>query len=123
MSSFLQRLGRFSFRRRRLVLSAWITVLIACAAAAALAGGSFSSNFTIPGTESQKANDLLAEQAPATAGATGRIVFAAPSGQRLTGTARTTVGKTLADIGHAAGVASVSDPFTAKAVSEDGRTA
>jgi RND superfamily putative drug exporter len=123
MAFFLQRLGRFSFRRRRTVLSAWVAVFIACAATAALAGGSFSSNFTIPGTESQKANDLLAQQAPATGGATGRIVFAAPSGQQLTGTARATVQKTLADIGHEAGVASVSDPFAAKAVSKDGRTA
>jgi RND superfamily putative drug exporter len=123
MANLLQRLGRASFRRRRLVLTVWVGLLVAVGATAGLAGGSFTSNFSIPGTESQKANDLLAQRLPATEGAAGRIVFAAPKGQRLTGEARQTVRATLAEIAHGSGVASVTNPFTSGTVSKDGRIA
>ena len=93
MANLLQRLGRASFRRRRLVLTAWVGLLVAVGATAGLAGGSFTSDFSIPGTESQKANDLLAQRLPASEGATGRIVFAAPKGQRLASEARQTRAK------------------------------
>jgi RND superfamily putative drug exporter len=123
MAHALQRLGRISFRRRRTVLGIWIGLLVAVAATAIVAGGSFTSNFSVPGTESQKANDLLAQKLPATKGATGRIVFAAPEGRHLTGPARATVQKTLTEIGHGAGIASVTNPFTSGTVSKDGRVA
>jgi RND superfamily putative drug exporter len=123
MSRLLQRLGRFSFRRRRAVLAVWIALLVAGGGAAGLAGGSFSGSFSIPGTESQKANDLLGERAPATKGATGRIVFGAPEGERLTGEARATVREALGEIEGAPGIGSVSDPFSTGTVSKDGRVA
>jgi RND superfamily putative drug exporter len=123
MAHLLQRLGRLSFRRRRTVLGVWIGLLITSVAAAGLAGGSFTSNFSVPGTESQKANDVLAQRLPATKGATGRIVFAAPKGQQLSGQAHQTVQATLTKISHGAGVASVTDPFTTGTVSKDGRIA
>ena len=123
MASFLQRVGRASFHRRRLVLGTWVSLLLALAATALLAGGSFSTNFSIPGTESQKAIDLLGEKVPAAKGATGRVVFAAPDGERLTGQTRSAVTSTLADIGNGPGVAQVSDPFTTGTVSKDGRIA
>jgi RND superfamily putative drug exporter len=123
MARVLQRLGRLSFRRRRLVLGSWLGLLVASAAAALIAGGSLTSNFTIPGTESQKANDALAQKLPATKGATGRIVMAAPQGRQLTGGARETLDATLGAIPHSPGVASVSDPFKAGTVSKDGRIA
>jgi RND superfamily putative drug exporter len=123
MSRLLQRLGRLSFRRRRTVLAVWIALFLAGIGAAGLAGGSFSGSFSIPGTESQKANDLLGERAPATKGATGRIVFGAPAGERLTGEARATVRDALGEIEGAPGIASVSDPFSTGTVSKDGRVA
>jgi len=124
MASLLQRLGRFSYRRRRWVLTFWVGLLIASAAAAGLSGGSFSSNFTIPGTESQRAMDLLSVHDPATTGASGRIVFAAPAaGQRLTGAERADVQTAVSNIARASSVASVSNPFDDGTVSESGRVA
>jgi putative drug exporter of the RND superfamily len=123
MAQLLQRLGRTSFRHRRLVLTVWVGLLIAAAATALTAGGSFTSNFSVPGTESQKANDALAQKLPSTKGATGRIVFAAPNGKQLTGKARQTVQSTLAGISHGPDVASVTNPFTSGTVSKDGRVA
>ena len=66
MATFLYRLGRFSFRRRRLVLMLWIAVLAAIGIGARrCCPASTSDTFTIPGTQSQKALDLLAEGVPA----------------------------------------------------------
>jgi len=123
MASLLQRLGRFSYRRRRWVLTFWVGLLIASAATAGLSGGSFSSNFTIPGTESQKAMDLLSVHDPATKGASGRIVFAAPAHHRLTAADRADVQTVVTEIAHAPSLASVSNPFTAGGVSHSGQVA
>jgi RND superfamily putative drug exporter len=82
MATFLYRLGRFSFRRRKLLLL-WVAVLAALGAGAATLSGPTSNTFAIPGTEAQKAIDLLGERFPQVAanGATARVVFAAPDGQ------------------------------------------
>ena len=52
-------------------------------ALAAGAGGGFVNNFTLPGTESQRALDLLKERFPQQSGDSSQIVFAVRDG-RLT---------------------------------------
>ena len=80
--------------------------------------------FSIPGTESQQAIDLLQERLPEANGASGRIVFAAPEGETLTGARRAAVEAALAAaVAKAPGVQSASDPFDGDLVSEDGRIA
>src|SRR5213083_902975 len=111
MSSLLQRLGRTSFRHRRVVLAIWVGLLVAVAGVAGLAGGSFDSNFSVPGTECQHATNLLAQHSPSTKGASGRIVYGAPEGQRLAGQNRQAVLATDTEIADSPGIASVSDPF------------
>ena len=76
----LQRLAHFSYHRRRLVVVAWIVALIGVIALGNSVGAKFSQNFQLPGTESQRAQDLLTERFPVRAGAEGRIVFGAPAG-------------------------------------------
>src|ERR687897_995151 len=78
MARLLQRLGAFSVRRRRLVLGGWILGLVALAGLALAFKGTFSDEFKVPGTESQRAIELIEEAVPqANAdGATGRVVFA-----------------------------------------------
>ncbi len=124
MATYLYRLGRFAFRRRKLVVFLWLGLLAAGIAGAATLSGPTATGFSIPGTESQRAVDLLDErfpQAGADAG-TARIVFEAPPGQRLSDPANTaTVQSTLARLATAPQVARVVDPFTAKAISPDGR--
>src|SRR5215210_142713 len=82
MARLLQRLGYFSVRRRRLVLSAWVIGLLALGALAGAFKGAFSDQFKVPGTESQNAIELIERNVPqANAdGATGRVVFAVPEG-------------------------------------------
>ncbi len=84
MATLLYRLGRASFRRRRLVVVLWLVLLAALGGAALAFKGPTSSNFTMPGTESQRAIDSLRQEFPEGAGAVGLIVVAAPEGRTLT---------------------------------------
>jgi RND superfamily putative drug exporter len=123
MASALSRLGRASFRRRRLVLAVWLAVVAASVLGAMTLGGSTDSSFSIPGTESQQAIDLLQERFPQANGASGRIVFAAPEGEALGGEAQAAVDDALTAVANTPGVHSVSDPFADGDVSDDGRIA
>ncbi len=60
--SRLARIGAFSFRRRRLVLGAWIGALVATFALAGAFGGAFSADYNTPGSESKAAGDALAQR-------------------------------------------------------------
>jgi RND superfamily putative drug exporter len=83
MASVLYRLGGWAFDRRRLVVAIWVAVLVALGALAGAVGTHVSTAFTVPGTQSQRALDLLNKEFPGTGGATARIVFAAPPGHTL----------------------------------------
>ncbi len=84
MAALLYRLGGFAYDRRRIVVAAWMVVLIAIGAAAAALHKPTDNAFNVPGTESQRALDLLNAKFPGAGGATARIVFAAPVGHNLT---------------------------------------
>ncbi|MGW0910052.1 MMPL family transporter [Streptomyces sp. NPDC002853] len=123
MSTFLYRLGRLSFRRRKLVALVWLGLLAAAITGAVTLSGPTSEEFRVPGTESQKANDLLAERFPQAAadGATARVVFAAPPGEKLTDgpEARAAIDETVATLKRAPDVAKVD--YASDLVSKDGR--
>ncbi|MCX4846918.1 MMPL family transporter [Streptomyces sp. NBC_00893] len=127
MATFLYRLGRFSFRRRRLVALLWVVILAACGFAAAKAPAAVEDGFSMPGTESQKAFDLLDQRFPGSNshGADARIVFVAPEGQKVTASAnKAAIEKIVADVAGGDQVKGALDPFKmAGAVSKDGRTA
>lgn len=124
MATLLYRLGRASFRRRRLVLALWIAVLAVLGASAAAFNGPTASNFSMPGTESQRALDALAEQFPQAAGATGTIVVAAPDGQALASPGNQAAVRALVKEAAALpGAVAALDPFQVGAVSADGRYA
>ena len=123
MASFLYRLGRFAFRRRWLVLALWMAVLAAALTGAATLSGQTSDSFRIPGTASQQAIDTLQERFPQASadGATARVVFAAPDGQRLTDPAnRAAIERVVAELKQAPQVASVTDPFQSGALNQAG---
>jgi RND superfamily putative drug exporter len=84
MAVLLYGLGGWAFRRRRVVAAFWVSVLVALGIGSATLKGTTSDSFSVPGTESQRALDLLAEKFPGTGGASSRIVFAAPAGHTLT---------------------------------------
>ncbi|WP_066939871.1 MMPL family transporter [Microtetraspora fusca] len=124
MATLLYRIGRASFRHRRMVLALWIAVLAALGASAAAFNGPTTGDFTMPGTESQRALDALAKQFPQAVGATGTIVVAAPEGQALASAGNRAALQALTKEAAALpGVVAALDPFQAGAVSQDGRYA
>ncbi|MFE2442393.1 MMPL family transporter [Streptomyces sp. NPDC059426] len=126
MATFLYRVGRLAFRRRWYVALVWAAVLAAVGLGALKAPGASDDGFSMPGIEAQKAFDLMEQRFPgATAdGATARVVFVAPSGEKVTATEnKRAVEKAVADLAHGPQVASAVDPFQAKAISKDGSTA
>ncbi|GAA2594983.1 MMPL family transporter [Actinomadura fulvescens] len=126
MATFLYRLGRFSYRRRKLVAALWVGLLVLFGVGAATLAGPTSSDFSIPGTESQKAIDLLEKRMPQASadGATARVVFAAPAGGTVTDPAgKAAVEQVVGKLRALPDVANVVDPYQAKAVSPDGRIA
>jgi len=84
VATLLYRLGRGSFRHRRIVLTVWLVLLAAMAFGAATLSGPSSNKVSIPGTEAQRAMDSLSTQFPAAAGGSGTIVVAAPAGRTVT---------------------------------------
>lgn len=122
MSRFLFTLGATSFRRRWLVLGTWLAVLLGVGLAFVGFRGEPSDNFTIPGTESQRAVEQLQQNLPDFSGAQTQITIAAPDGTTLTdpriaapidGAVATL--NTLPDVAVAAG------PAQTRQISEDGR--
>ncbi|KQX83114.1 MMPL family transporter [Streptomyces sp. Root1310] len=126
MATFLYKLGRLAFRRRHFVALIWVALLTLAGVGAASAPAAGTTSFSIPGVEAQKAFDLLEQRFPGASadGGTGRIVFKAPEGEKMTDAAnKATVEKTVKALGDGSEVVSVTDPFTTNAVSKDGTVA
>ncbi|MGW6141653.1 MMPL family transporter [Streptomyces sp. NPDC055140] len=127
MATFLYKLGKLAFRRRHFVALIWVALLTLAGVGAASAPTAASSSFSIPGTEAQKAFDLLDQRFPGSSadGATARVVFQAPDGEKITSAAnKAEVTKTVAELGSGSKeVAAAADPFVAKTVSKDGTIA
>jgi RND superfamily putative drug exporter len=75
----LTRLAAFCYTRRRFVLTAWIVALIGVSVLGKAVGGDLLKTFTLPGTESQRAFDVLKDDF-ARKGDTGDLVFQARNG-------------------------------------------
>ena len=83
MSAFLYRLGRACYRLRGRVLAGWLAVLALFGVLALTVGGSYDDAFTIPGSSSQQAMEMLAVTFPEAADASATIVVGAPEGTRV----------------------------------------
>jgi len=71
----LERLGRFSARRKWWVLGTWLLIAVALVVSAAPASKPFRDVFTIPGSDSQAAIDVLNQRFPAENLPTAQVVF------------------------------------------------
>ncbi|MBG7700832.1 MMPL family transporter [Streptomyces sp. MC1] len=126
MATFLYKLGRLAFRRRHFVALIWVALLTLAGVGAASAPAAGNTSFSIPGTEAQKAFDLLEQRFPGMSadGATARVVFKAPKGEKMTDAVnKATVEKTVKELRSGSEVASVADPYTGHAVSKNGTVA
>ena len=100
-------------------------VLVALGVAAGAAGGSFVDDFRTPGTESQRAMDVLDKRFPAASGDTANVVFAVESGTLKESDRRRAIERTVQEIGAQPHVTAAPSPFAtgSSQLSEDGRIA
>ncbi len=105
MARWLYRLGQGASRLRWWVLAVWIVLVVGIVSLGTAFGGSLSSQLSIPGIESQRASDLLAEQFPSANSGTIRAIFAAPDGTTLADpAAQAAITESLAEAGTIADV-------------------
>ena len=65
------------------VVGGWVGILVVLIVLVSTVGGSLRDEFEIPGSDTQKATDLLETEFTSEQGAVLNVVFAAPEGQRL----------------------------------------
>src|SRR5919112_5082713 len=71
-------------RRRWAVIGVWLVVLVALAVLGRIAGPDLNDNLTLPGSDSQRATDLLSERLPAQANGVTPVLLRAPKGAKVT---------------------------------------
>ncbi|GAA2060403.1 MMPL family transporter [Streptomyces albiaxialis] len=127
MATFLYKLGRFAFRRRRFVALVWVALLVAAGVGASTASTPPEDDFALPGTEAQKAFDVLEDRFPDSnaEGAQARMVFRAPTGEKITATDNREAVEEAVNALKGGQAANVSDPFAkdSGAISKDGSIA
>src|SRR5690625_4941031 len=80
LSSSLYRLGRAMAAAGWKIVALWAALLIAVGVLGVGLGGTFSTDFEIPGTEAQSGIDNLATRFPEMGGTAGQVVFVADDG-------------------------------------------
>lgn len=117
---FLERWARLAHRRRGRVILVWAVLLAALITISQVFGGEFQSEFRNPGSESQKAQDLLKARFPERSGDDAALVFQAPAGVDSAET-RPRVEQLLKDVAAVAGVVGVESPYDSPgSISKDG---
>jgi len=120
--AIMRKLAAWCHDRRRTVIGLWVAAFVALGALGATAAGDYVNNFNLPGTESQRAYDLLTERFPEQSGDTANVVFAVDEGQVLDSANRAPIERVREEIQQSPEVLAVGDPFAEGApVSEDGR--
>ena len=114
------------------VIVAWIGILALLITLVMTVGGSLKDEFEIPGSDTQKATDLIEAEFAAEQGGVLNLVFAAPEGERLdTPERKAAIQAAIAKLKtpefapteDEAGVESVGNPFSEDTFSDDGRIA
>jgi RND superfamily putative drug exporter len=115
----------------RVILS-WLGIIAGLIVLVGAVGGSLKDEFEIPGSDTQKATDLIESEFASEQGGILNLVFAAPEGERLdTAERREAIEDAVAELKtdefapteDEAGITSVGDPFDENTFSDDGRIA
>ena len=114
------------------VVFAWLAITAGLIVLDATVGGGLKDQFEIPGSDTQKATDLIESEFASEQGSVLNLVFAAPEGQQLdTPERKAAIAKAIALLKTSefkptqdrAGVESVGDPFSKNTLADSGRIA
>jgi putative drug exporter of the RND superfamily len=119
-------LARWCYQHRFVVITAWMGLLIGLAVMSQAVKASYDNSFTLAGTGSGSAQELLQRAAPAQAGDADQIVWQVSQGSVTSPVIEQRMSAMLARVSHLPEVASVASPYLPGGkvqVSQDGRTA
>ena len=121
----MRALARWTTTHRKYVAIGWVFVLIAVNALAQSAGTSYSNNFTLPKSDSQRASDLLQRSFPAQAGDRDTIVFKVSEGSVHDPAVRAHMSSLFTRVAKLPHVAGVVSPYSGsgQAISRNGQIA
>jgi RND superfamily putative drug exporter len=106
------------------VIGVWLLALVALAVPAVSQHDVYRDVFSVPGTNSQEATNLLDQRFPAQQDPTASVVFSASSGTLNTPANKAAIESVLTAVKGQPGVANVTDPFgSVPRVSANGRVA
>ena len=114
------------------VVLGWIGIVVLLIVLVVTVGGQLRDEFEIPGSDTQRATDLIEAEFASEQGGVLNLVFAAPVGERLdTPERQAAIEEAISKLESAefaptedrAGVESVADPFSDETFSDDGRIA
>jgi RND superfamily putative drug exporter len=114
------------------VIVSWVGIVAVLIALVATVGGELRDEFNIPGSDAQRATDLIESEFASEQGGVLNVVFAAPEGQRLdTPERKAAIEEAIARLRSpefkptesTAGLESVGDPFSENTFADDGRIA
>jgi RND superfamily putative drug exporter len=121
------RLARWCFEHRRRVAAGWLLALVVIVGVSVAAGSRFTSNLSLPGTDSQAAATLLKQNFPAAAGEGDQIVIQATHGATIrSAPVQSAVTAALARVAKVPGIANVASPYAGNGgaqISRDGTIA
>jgi RND superfamily putative drug exporter len=125
MTSLLDRIARTVSHRWRRSLALAAVIMVALGALAGTVGGQFTDDFSVPGTESQQAQDLLEDRFPAAANEGATVVFYTDEGTVRDAERGQAMAEARRAISELPQVTSVGDPLAGRGgqVSDDGRVA
>jgi RND superfamily putative drug exporter len=118
----MRKLAAWCHDRRRTVIGLWVGAFILFAVLLGTAAGEYSNVFNLPGTESQRAYDLLKDKFPEQSGDTASVVFAVKDGSVVDAANKPAIEAVRSEIKKSPEVLAVGDPFAEGApVSKDGK--
>src|ERR687890_1728760 len=121
----MRSLARWCFRRKFVVLAVWVVAVLVLGGLSASAGTGYTDSFSLPGTESTTALNLLTDNFNTESTDTNQVVFAAAD--VTAPAARARIQRTLARIAKGPHVERVDSPFArgaaARQISRDGTVA
>jgi RND superfamily putative drug exporter len=124
MAVLLYTLGRRAVRHRRVVILAWVVILVGLGVATTTLTAKPRAGFELPGSESQRALDSLADDLPAAGGASGNVLFRAPAGQTVRSPqVRSDIDDIVAGLSELPEVTAVTSLDDGAVLSQDGRFA
>jgi putative drug exporter of the RND superfamily len=119
--------SRWCIRHRRMVVAGWVVLAVVATVVAGVIGRNYATDFSLPGTDSQHATNLLTSEFTAQSGDSDQIVFRYTRSAGIdTPVVKSTMTSLLAKVSTMPDVIHVVSPYTAAGayqIAKDRRTA